>query len=97
MERQMDQIMDSTENFDFEAEIKKLRARVRELEETQRWRKWPEDDPTETECQYLVVDKQGRFSVNYWGQDGDGSGCWNEYVEYGSHWRPIGPLPGGES
>jgi hypothetical protein len=29
----MDQIMDSTENFDFEAEIKKLRARVRELEE----------------------------------------------------------------
>jgi hypothetical protein len=86
----LDQLCEADEKIvELESENAKLRDQLR-------WRKWPEDDPAETERQYLVVDKHGRFSTNYWGQDGDGSGCWNEYVEYGSYWRPIAPLPGGE-
>jgi hypothetical protein len=58
-----------------------------------RWRKWPEEKPTD-EANFLVVDKHGLFSVKYWCEDD--ARLWIELLENGSYWRPIGPLPGGE-
>jgi len=76
-------------------EVLDLRARVRELEEGQRWRKWPEDKP-EAGGKYLVIwfdDAKG-----LWLDDIKVVQC-NEplrecYLKLGYfYWRPIGSLP----
>ena len=71
------------------AELEAENAKLRDL---LRWRKWPEEKPTD-EANFLVVDKHGLFSVKYWYEDD--AWLWSELVENGSCWRPIGPLPGG--
>lgn len=68
-------------------EVLDLRARVRELEEGQRWRKWPEEKP-ENHGLYLTVDCADDLK-NLWF---DGGWPWPNVT----YWRPIGPLPGGE-
>jgi hypothetical protein len=67
-----------------EIELEKLRGLLR-------WRKWPDEKPTD-EANFLVVDKHGLFSVKYWYDDD--AWLWSELLENGSCWRPIGPLPG---
>lgn len=76
-----------------EVENDQLRARVRELEETQRWRKWPEESPTETG--YYIVWKfnlsytpNGFYSVNSDSWDV----MWKRF-----YWMPQMPLPEVES
>ena len=77
-----------------EAENDQLRARVRELEDQLRWRKWPEEKPT-PRCHYLVLTDGScdvgthvsYYSVNIgWATEDAGI----------TYWRPIAPLPGGE-
>ncbi len=65
--------------------------RVRELEEERRWRKWPEEKPeVEQQCQLILANKLApilccsKYPFDHW-----------ENLN-ATHWRPIGPLPGGE-
>jgi len=69
----------------------RMMERLGKLEDLNRWRKWPEEKPTD-EANFLVVDKHGLFSVKYWCEDA--AWLWHELLENGSCWRPIGPLPG---
>ena len=71
-----------------EVENDQLRARVRELEETQRWRKWPEEKPeVEQHCQLILANNSfphlccSIYPFAHW-----------ENLN-ATHWRPIGPLP----
>ena len=76
-----------------EVENDQLRARVRELEDQLRWRKWPEESPTETG--YYIVWKfnlsytpNGFYSVNSDSWDV----MWKRF-----YWMPQMPLPEVES
>lgn len=68
-----------------------LQSRVRELEDQLRWRKWPEEKPeAEQQCQLILANKLApilccsKYPFDHW-----------ENLN-ATHWRPIGPLPGGE-
>jgi hypothetical protein len=65
---------------------------VNTLRDQLRWRKWPDEKPTENEANFLIVDKYNICSVKYWYEDD--AWLWHELLENGSCWRPIGPLPG---
>ena len=73
-------------------ELQEARAEVDRLRDLLRWRKWPDEKPTENEANFLVVDKYGLFSVKYWCEDD--VWLWRELLENGSYWRPIGPMSG---
>ena len=77
-------------------EIENLRDRVDELEESIRWRKWPEEKPEKSgrylkllrdRCEELTrfnLDEYCKVTQKWWGGDP-------------IYWRPIGNLPeGGE-
>jgi hypothetical protein len=74
-----------------EVENDQLRARVRELEETQRWRKWPHEKPTETGCHMVRLPGKCFTMTGYWN-------CFEEWdLKYERfYWMPQIPLPGGE-
>lgn len=76
-------------------EANQLRCLVRELEEAQRWRKWPEEKPKAFgEYQCITVVKSGSFKLHIeWGPGADvGGAAWVAKVEP-TWWRPIGELP----
>ena len=79
-----------------EVENDQLRARVRELEDQLRWRKWPEEKPV-TSGRYLVL-TDGSTDIgnhlSYWSRTAE---SWSTKDAGIAYWRPIGPLPGGES
>ena len=70
-----------------------LRSRVRELEEAQRWRKWPEEKPEDVgtyQCIFKAVMYPTFLHIEMLPRD---SGMvWNSKVDP-SYWRPVGPLP----
>jgi hypothetical protein len=71
-----------------EAENAKLRDRVRKLEDQLRWRKWPDEKPNTDGDYYVCWDDEcaiGIFDIKIGWLTGEPF-----------HWRPIGPLPGGE-
>ena len=78
-----------------EVENDQLRARVRELEDQLRWRKWPEEKPV-TSGRYLVL-TDGSTDIgnhlSYWSRTAE---SWSTKDAGIAYWRPIGPLPGGE-
>jgi len=76
-----------------EVENDQLRARVRELDDQLRWRKWPEEKP-ETNGRYLVL-TDGSTDIGYHVSYYSMSAGWATKDTGISHWRPIGPLPGG--
>jgi hypothetical protein len=63
-----------------------LRARVRELEEERRWRKWPEEKP-DKDGKYLLWDGDS-YKENSWFDGG-----WRFEYDWITHWRPIGTMP----
>ena len=71
--------------------LTKVEARVRELEETQRWRKWPHEKPTETGCHMVRLPGKCFTMTGYWN-------CFEEWdLKYERfYWMPQIPLPGGE-
>ncbi len=61
------------------------------LRDQLRWRKWPEEKPeVEQQCQLILANKLApilccsKYPFDHW-----------ENLN-ATHWRPIGPLPGGE-
>jgi hypothetical protein len=74
--------------------LTKVEARVRELEDQLRWRKWPEEKP-EARGRYLVLTDGSTGIGNHVSYYSAGIG-WATSDAGISHWRPIGPLPGGE-
>jgi len=79
-----------------EVENDQLRARVRELEDQLRWRKWPEEKPEDVgtyQCIFKAVMYPTFLHIEMLPMD---SGMvWNSKVDP-NYWRPIGPLPGGD-
>jgi len=71
-----------------EIELEKLRGLLR-------WRKWPEEKPV-TSGRYLVLTDGSTDignHVSYWSRTAE---SWSTKDAGIAHWRPIGPLPGGE-
>lgn len=67
------------------SELSKARERIAELEEERRWRKYPEDAPTEEDV-YDVIENGGVRHLNVWKK-----GIWGfPNVRY---WRTNPPLP----
>ena len=77
-----------------EVENDQLRARVRELEETQRWRKWPEEKPVNSGRYLVLTDGSTDIGnhLSYWSRT---AASWSTKDAGIAYWRPIGPLPGG--
>ncbi len=76
-----------------EVENDQLRARVRELEDQLRWRKWPEEKPKIIGV-YLVLTGNSELdceAIHFHDQTN-----WHIHGRPVLYWRPIGPLPGGE-
>jgi hypothetical protein len=71
-----------------------LQSRVRELDDQLRWRKWPEEKPVNS-GRYLVL-TDGSTDIGYHVSYYSMSAGWATKDTGISHWRPIGPLPGGE-
>jgi hypothetical protein len=71
---------------------------VERLEGLLRWRKWPEERPTEPMAVWICT-FGGSKGVGYFNgkEVNDGNNGWNGHVTQWTHWRPIGPMPeGGE-
>jgi hypothetical protein len=69
----------------------KLEAENAKLLEAMRWRKWPEEKPeAEQHCQLILANNSfphlccSIYPFAHW------------EILNATHWRPIGPLPGGE-
>jgi hypothetical protein len=89
----LDQLCEADEKIaELESENAKLRDQLR-------WRKWPEEKPEETgRNPYTVIlgcdCVQATFSSGRWLMDERMS--FEDVADMVTHWRPIGPLPGGE-
>jgi len=63
-------------------------AKLDRIIEQDRWRKWPEEQPPETETFYLIINEGKimlwRWTGVQWGRFGGPRGC--------THWRPL-PTP----
>ena len=66
----------------------RLRALTRELEELTRWRKWPEESPTETGCYAVRLPGKCFTMTGYW----NCFGAWDLKYER-LYWMPQIPLP----
>lgn len=77
-----------------EAEVNLLRARVRELEDLTRWRKWPEETPPGDDIYQVLFDEDSSglgFDPDHIAYDYE-HGQW-EWSKDPIYWRPIGPMP----
>jgi hypothetical protein len=78
-----------------EVENDQLRARVRELDDQLRWRKWPEEKPVNSGRYLVLTDGSTDIGnhLSYWSRTVE---SWSTKDAGIAFWRPIGPLPGGE-
>ena len=74
-----------------EVENDQLRARVRELEDQLRWRKWPEEKPEVGQHYLLMAGAKAPTVAEFTGENFRFP---SRIVDGVTHWRPIGELPG---
>ena len=63
-------------------EVSRLKARIAELEEERRWRKFPEEKPTK-DIKFLVINKKGFLQCSYY------SPILHEFQIPVTHWMPL--------
>ena len=76
-------------------EMSRLKARIAELEEERRWRKFPDEKPKWGEEILVVDDASKQFIVSFsydmkWIYFGNMHTCESKYVKY---WRPLLSAP----
>ncbi len=70
-----------------------LQSRVRELDDQLRWRKWPDEKPKVGQHYLLMAGAKAPTVAEFTGENFRFP---SRIVDGVTHWRPIGPLPGGE-
>lgn len=76
-------------------ELQEARAEVDRLRNSTKWRDFCEEKPP-VPGGYMVADVSDPKEKNWWSDFWNGTTWQVEGDGVWTHWRPIGPLPGGE-
>ena len=71
------------------AENERMKARIAELEEERRWRKFPDEKPTE-DIKFIVINEKGFMQCCYY------SPILHEFQIPVTHWMPLPSAPNDE-